>query len=309
MAECTFKQFQEMYPSDDVCLAKLMEVNYGGTEIVCPGCGVDSKFHPLSKRRAFVCQYCGHHIYPCAGTIFHKSRTKLTEWFFVMYLMTSTRHGVAAKEVERQLGVTYKCAWRMCHELRKLMASADFGGPLGSGGKHVEIDETVMGGYQSNRERRTKGSNKSLVFGMVERDGKLRAGPIPNLSQDTLESIVRGHVVEGTRISADEWDSYNDLKHGYHLSRVNHSQKEYVRREVRMIDDITFVFEKIHTNTIEGHWGHFKRAVLGTHVHISAKHMWKYVAEFTYRRNYRHSHMTMFDRLVAACGLPRLQDA
>jgi ISXO2 transposase-like protein/transposase-like zinc ribbon protein len=296
MAECTFKQFQEMYPSDDVCLAKLMEVNYGGTEIVCPGCGVDSKFHPLSKRRAFVCQYCGHHIYPCADTIFHKSRTKLTEWFFVMYLMTSTRHGVAAKEVERQLGVTYKCAWRMCHELRKLMASADFGGPLGGGGKHVEIDETVMGGYQSNRNRRRKGSNKSLVFGIVERDGMLRAGPIPDLSQNTLESIVREHVIEGTKISADEWDSYNDLKYGFDLGRVNHSKKQWTWGEH-------------HTNTIEGQWGHFKRAVLGTHVHISAKHMWKYVAEFTYRRNYRHSHMTMFDRLVAACGPPRLQDA
>jgi hypothetical protein len=183
----------------------------------------------------------------------------------------------------------------MAHELRKLMASADYGGPLGGDGKHVEIDETIMGGYQSNRARRAKGSNKSLVFGMVERDGKLRAGPIPNLSQDTLESIVRGHVVEGTRLSADEWDSYNDLKFGFDLGRVNHSKKEWVAGVH-------------HTNTIEGHWGHFKRAVRGTHVRISAKHMWKYVAEFTYRRNYRHSHVVMFDRLVAAFALPRLQD-
>jgi transposase-like protein len=303
----TFKEFTAIYPDDASCLEKLMEVNYGGTEIVCPGCGVETKFHPLTKRKAYVCQHCGHHIYPCAGTIFHKSRTNLTKWFFAMYLMTSTRHGVAAKEIERQLGVTYKCAWRICHELRKLMASADYGGPLGGGGKHVEIDETVMGGYQSNRERRAKGSNKSLVFGMVERGGKLRAGPIPDLSQNTLESIVRGHVVEGTKISADEWDSYNDLEHGYDLSRVNHSKKEYVRRKITMYAD-SYTVEKIHTNTIEGHWGHFKRAVLGTHVHISAKHMWKYVAEFNYRYNYRESHAIMFDRLVAAFALPRLQD-
>src|SRR6202051_4991178 len=203
MAKYTFKQFQSEYPNDAACLAKLMEINYGGTEITCPGCGVErARFHPMTKRRAFACQECGHHIYPCAGTIFNKSRTNLTKWFFAMYLMTSTRHGVAAKEIERQLGVTYKCAGRICHELRKLMAAADYGGPLGGPGKHVEIDETVMGGYQSNRERRSKGSNKSLVFGMVERGGKLRAGPIPDLSQNTLESIVRGHVVEGTRITA-----------------------------------------------------------------------------------------------------------
>jgi len=303
----TFKEFTAIYPDDASCLEKLMEVNYGGTEIVCPGCGVETKFHPLTKRKAYVCQHCGHHIYPCAGTIFHKSRTNLTKWFFAMYLMTSTRHGVAAKEIERQLGVTYKCAWRICHELRKLMASADYGGPLGGNGKHVEIDGTVMGGYQSNRERRSKGSNKSLVFGMVERGGKMRAGPIPDLSQNTLESIVRGHVVEGTKISADEWDSYNDLEHGYQLSRVNHSKKEYVRREIKMYAD-SYTVEKIHTNTIEGHWGHFKNAVRGTHIHISAKHMWKYVAEFNYRYNYRDSHAFMFDRLVAAFALPRLQD-
>jgi hypothetical protein len=121
----------------------------------------DHQISTLTKRRAFVCQLCGQHIYPCAGTIFHKSPTNLTKWFFTMYLMTSTRHGVAAKEIERQLGVTYKCAWRMCHELRKLMASADFSGPLGGDGKHVEIDETTKGGYQSNRERRAKGSNKT----------------------------------------------------------------------------------------------------------------------------------------------------
>ena len=221
----TFKEFQAIYPSDAVCLGKLMQVNYGGTEIVCPGCGIETKFHPLNKRKAYVCQHCGHHIYPCAGTIFHKSRTNLTKWFFAMYLMTSTRHGVAAKEIERQLGVTYKCAWRMCHELRKLMASADYRGPLSG---HVEIDETVMGGFQKNRVRRAKGSNKSLVFGMVERNGNLRAGPIPDLSQFTLEPIVLENVTEGSTISSDEWVSYNDLKRVYNHGRVNHSKKEYV---------------------------------------------------------------------------------
>ena len=130
-----------------------MQVNFGGTEIVCPGCARSTKFHRLTERRAYVCQHCGYHVYPCAGTIFHKSRTPLTIWFFVMYLMTSTRHGVAAKEVQRQTGVTYKCAWRMCDELRKLMASADFSGPLGGDGKHVEMDETYTGPRQTARDR------------------------------------------------------------------------------------------------------------------------------------------------------------
>src|SRR5438132_124366 len=164
MSKYTFKQFQAEYPNDAACLAKLMEINFGGTEIVCPACGVRTNFHMMSTRRAFACQDCGHHVYPCAGTIFHKSRTKLTHWFFAMYLMTSTRHGVAAKEIEQQIGVTYKCAWRMCHELRKLMASADYSGPLSG---HVEIDETRIGGYQSRDDRTAKGDNKTIIMGIV----------------------------------------------------------------------------------------------------------------------------------------------
>jgi transposase len=196
MAKYTFKQFQAEYPNDAACLAKLMEINYGGTKITCPACGVErSRFHPMTKRRAFACQECGHHIYPAAGTIFHKSRTNLTKWFFAMYLMTSTRHGVAAKEIERQLGVTYKCAWRMCHELRKLMASADdkWGGPMGG---HIEIDETLVGG----RRKADEPENKTIVFGMLQRDGRLLAAPIPDVTIYTVEGIINENIPAGTKI-------------------------------------------------------------------------------------------------------------
>jgi DNA-directed RNA polymerase subunit RPC12/RpoP/transposase-like protein len=296
MTKYTFKEFQAEYPDDAACLAKLMEINYGGTEIHCPACGIKTTFHMMSKRRAFACQECGHHIYPCADTIFHKSRTKLTLWFFVMYLMTSTRHGVAAKEVQRQTGVTYKCAWRMCRELRKLMASADYTGPMRG---HVEVDETHVGGHQSFSDRKHEGSNKTIVMGIVERDapgfvGTLRAGPVPNDSASTLETIVTANVEPGSAVSTDEHKAYKYLGElGYRHGTVTHSAGEYVRGET-------------HTNTLEGHWSLFKRAIRGTHVHISAKHMWKYVAEFSYRRNFRYSHRAMFDRLVASFSLPRL---
>ncbi len=294
MSKYTFKQFQAEYPNDAACLAKLMEINYGGTEITCPACGVErAKFHPMTKRRAFACQECGHHIYPAAGTIFHKSRTNLTKWFFAMYLMTSTRHGVAAKEIERQLGVTYKCAWRMCHELRKLMAAADHdfgGGPKLKG--HVEIDETFVGG----RRKRNEPDNKTVVMGMLQRDGKIVAGPVPDATIYTLEGIINENVEPGSTISTDEWRGYHGLKHAYDHGTVNHSAEEYVRGIH-------------HTNSIEGHWSLLKRAIKGTHVHISSKHAWKYISEFSYRRNMRHSHWGMFNLLVHAFALPRLQDA
>src|SRR4051812_44980235 len=177
MTEYTFKEFQAEFPDDAACLARIMEIQYGGEVAECQVCGCKRQFHPMSKRRAYACQVCGHHIYPCAGTIFHKSSTKLSIWFFAMYLMTSTRHGVAAKEIERQTGVTYKTSWRICHELRKLMASADYSGPFSG---HVEVDEIVLGGVNKGRGHARKMENKTLIMGMVEREGRIRAMPIPN---------------------------------------------------------------------------------------------------------------------------------
>ncbi len=124
MTQYTLEEFQAEYPDNSACLSKLMEIRYGRDQIKCPKCGITgAKFYPLSTRRGFACQHCGRHIFPAAGTIFHKSRTPLTKWFFAMYLMTSTRHGVSAMEIHRQLGVTYKAAWRMCRELRKRMSN------------------------------------------------------------------------------------------------------------------------------------------------------------------------------------------
>jgi transposase len=297
MAEYTFKEFQAEYPTDEACLEQLMVVQYGSTEFACPSCGVaNAKFHLMSQRKAYACQECGHHVYPCAGTIFHKSRTKLTTWFFAMYLITSTRHGVAAKEIERQCGMTYKCAWRICHQLRELMASADFAGPLGGKGKHVEVDETLIGG-EARKHGKGKGrrAQKTIVMGIVERDGKLWSGPVPDDTNATLEPIILENVAPDTVISTDGHTSYQNLGRSYEHGVVKHSEKQYV-------------VGIHHTNTIEGHWSHFKRAVKGTHVHISGKHLWKYCAEFNYRRNYRHSHTLMFNRLVSAFALPRSKE-
>ena len=100
--------------------------------------------------------------------------------------MTSTRHGVAAKELERQLGCTYKTAWRMESEMRKLMAQSDFHGPLSG---HVEVEETIVGGRNTGKGRTNKMANKTIVFGMLKRGGSVRAGPVPNARQTTLEPV------------------------------------------------------------------------------------------------------------------------
>lgn len=288
----TFKQFKEQYPDDAACLNQIMKEQYGGTVFECPSCKVaDSKFHRITNRRAYACQNCGHHIYPCVGTIFEKSTTPLNLWFFAMYMMTSTRHGVAAKELERQLGVTYKCAWRMAHEIRKLMATADNGGKLSG---HIEIDETMIGGKRKGKRGRGA-AGKTVVLGMVEREGNIRAGVIPNVKRKTLEPIINANVERGSIVTTDELPSYNCLAANYQHGQVNHGRKEYAKGIH-------------HVNSLEGHWSILKRSIRGTHTHISEKHMWKYISEFSYRRNMRLSHAAMFNQLVASFSLPRLQE-
>jgi transposase-like protein len=293
----TFKQFQAQFPDDASCLLSVMHSQYGGTYIHCPSCGVEQQFHPMAERRGFAGQDCGHHIYPCAGTIFHKSSTKLANWFFAMYLMTSTRHGVAAKELERQIGCTYKTAWRMAHELRKLMAATNADR---SGGKkltgHVEVDETFVGGRSTGRGHARKFDNKSIVFGMLERGGDVIAGVVQNRGVEILQGTIIRNVEKGSRISSDEHRSYMTLgRKGFYHRVVNHHEEIWTDGDT-------------HTNSIEGHWSQLKRSIRGTHIHVSAKHLWKYICEFSYRRNMRSDHRAMFDLLVIGLSLPRLAE-
>jgi len=140
----TLKQFQALYPTDDACLAHIFRVRFGD-EPVCPKCGQVNTFHRLKKMPAYTCN-CGHHLHPMAGTPFQSTRTPLTTWFHVMFLFTSSRNGVSAKEVQRQTGVTYKTAWRMCHEIRKYMGWVDGDCGLGGPGHVVEADKAFIGG-------------------------------------------------------------------------------------------------------------------------------------------------------------------
>ena len=277
----TIKDFRKRYPNDDVCLQELMQKRFGLSS-KCPAkyCKKPTKFHKIKGRQCYECQWCGHQIYPTAGTIFHKSTTPLTDWFYVMYLMTATRSGVSAKEIQRQLGVTYKCAWRMCHQIRKAM---DENTVLKG---TVEADETYVGGKGKNNKRGRGAENKTLVFGLVERKGAVMGRVVGNVKSSTVMPIVRSQVAIGTQVMTDEYPIYNKLKiNGYKHKRVNHGHKQYVRGNV-------------HTNTIEGFWSQLKRSISGTHVSVSPKHLQKYVDEFAFRYNQRDEIMPMFDRLL-----------
>jgi len=282
--------FFKMFADDDACLEHLFRVRFGDLK-TCPKCKKESKFSRLSKSPAYACQWCGHHIHPMKGTPFQASHTPLQKWFYAIYLFTTTRHGVPAKELQRQLSVTYKTAWRMGHEIRKYMAQIDGDTPLGG---TVEIDETVVGGRQKGIGGGFKVlGNKAIVFGMVERGGKVMTKIVPDYKLKTLYPIIQANVVKGSEVHTDEARQYMSLGHfGYKHEKVNHKQREYARG-------------KVHTNSIENMWAQLKRSIRGTHIHVSKKHLQSYLGEFEFRFNLRKAPHLMFDRLLFGFGTSR----
>lgn len=278
----TISDFRNRFPTDDSCLDEIFQHRYGSLT-VCPAenCRKAAKFYRVSTRRCYACQWCGYQLYPTKGTPFEKTSTPLSSWFYVIYLMTATRSGVSAKEVERQLGVTYKTAWRMCHQVRKLMAGKDVE-PLKG---HVEVDETYSGGKRKGKRGRGA-EGKTPVFGMLQREGSLVARVVQDVRKKTLMPLMEQHVAKGTTVSSDELKSYNGVAAaGYVHGTVNHSQKQYVNGEH-------------HTQSIEGFWSRLKLSIRGTHVHVSKQHLQKYVDEFSFRFNNRESPAQMFDQVL-----------
>ena len=166
-ASATIQEFLAKFSTAEACLQHLFDTRFGQGH-VCPSCNKKAKWYRIQAERAYSCQWCGHHIHPTVGTPFEDSRTPLQLWFYAIYLFTTSRHGVPAKELERQLGVTYKTAWRMADLIRKHMATVDDEWPLFG---NVEVDETYIGGRTKGMGRHYTG-NKAIVFGMMQRDGQ-----------------------------------------------------------------------------------------------------------------------------------------
>ena len=268
----TVRDFFKQFPDDDACLAHLFTVRYGDDH-ACPKCETKGKYHRLKKVKAFSCQNCGHHLHPMAGTIYEGSTTPLQLWFYA-FLFTKSRNGVSGKELQRQLGVTYKTAWRMGHKIREHMARVDGDDPLGGSGKTVQVDETFVGGYKKGGQG---GKGKTIVMGMLEEGGDVMTEVIETRQiRDIIPPIIE-NVLPETEIQTDEMYSYKTVSKmgmGYTHKSVDHSIKQYVGKDGET------------TNSIEGFFMHLKRTIKGTHIWVSEKHMHSYLdeAEFIYNR-------------------------
>jgi transposase-like protein len=282
----TLRQFQADFPTEEACLDHLMRTRFG-IQHECGSCGRTAKFYRVAKRRSYACEWCGYQVFPTAGTPFDRTRTPLRDWFYVMFLFTTTRNGVAAKRVERELGVTYKTAWRMCHQIREYMASLDSDDPLGGAGEVVQIDETLIGGETPGCGRGNYRANKSVVLGMLEPNGELITRVIPNVKRHTLWPAICSYVLPGTTLHTDELGSYRSISlRGFRHLTCNHARGEYVSERGATV------------NNLEGFWNVLKRGIAGTHIHVSEKHLPKYLGEFEYRWNMRAVPHLMLDRLL-----------
>jgi transposase len=291
---CNIKEFNKKFPDDEACLEYLFKRDYGHLT-KCPHCSNKFSYSKRGGTKAYQCNYCGNPISPTANTIFHKSSTSLKNWFYVIFLFAKSKNGVAAKEIERQLGVTYKCAWRICKKVRELLAENDDNDFTDSGSNNgYEIDETYVGGKEKNKHYNKKtlhAQGRSLkakipVIGIVQKGGSIVAKVTTNTSNVVINKLLKKYVPVNSEVHTDEYRGYSNLKKiGYKHKKCNHSKGK-------------FVVKGSHTNTIEGFWSQLKRSVHGTYHAVSPKYLQTYVNEFAFRFNLRKSEKPIFDCIL-----------
>jgi transposase-like protein len=247
----------------------------------CPYCG-GVRIYDLKGGMRHKCADCRLSFSVKVGTIFEDTKIPLRKWLAAIWLITTHKKGIASTTLSRDIGVTQKTAWFMLHRLRHAARTRSFNRPMGGEGRAIEVDETFIGGKGKNqslsRRRADKATGaprggavgKTIVMGLLERGGDLRAGVVSNTSQQELETVVRAHVAEGATVYTDEHRGYRDLKNGYDHQTVAHAREEYARGSV-------------HTNSIEGFWSLLKRQIIGIHHWVSPKHLDQYVAEASWR--------------------------
>ena len=282
----TLRQFQARFPTEDACLEHLKLVRYGAKH-TCAKCEREAKYYRVKARRSYECEHCGYQIYPTAGTPFQKTRTSLRDWFYVMFLFTSTRNGVAAKRVQREIGVTYKTAWRMCKLIRAYMGYVDGDDAIGGfDGQPVEIDHAFIGGAGNHRDGVEE--NKKVVLGMVERGGNVIARHLPARKSALILAAFQAYLKPGTHVASDAEASFaavTMLGKGHSHTQIKRSAGEF------KVNGQT-------TGHVEGFWNLVKRGINGTYISVSQKHMQTYLSEFEFRYNLRRSPHMMFDLLL-----------
>lgn len=273
------KELFQKFADEQKCRDFLVQQRWGGCP-VCPYCGSD-KWYKIEDGKRFKCgnKECHKKYSVTVGTIFHASNIPLSTWLPALYLVTSHKKGISSCQLAKHLGVCQKTSWFMINRIREALKDKKGNILMNT----VEVDELYYG-TKSKAVQEINGvkenvsvfANKRMIVGLLERGGELKMKVAGNDYDKTkIYSIVYDNVDKSASLMTDGEGAYVSIGKQYasHES-VNHKIKEYVRG-------------KVHTNSIEGAFGLFRRTIIGTYHKVSPKHLDRYCDEFEYRYNTR----------------------
>lgn len=251
---------------------------------VCPHCKSEKAYTLTGKKESaspvrkgvYKCSSCRKQFSVRVGTIFEDSKIELRKWLIAIHLMTSSKKGISSLRIQRELGVTYKTAWFITHRIREAMKQDPIKGMLGGGGNTVECDETFVGGKARNAHG-DKVPEKKAVAVLVERDGRVRAKHVENVSATELRQHIIDNVHIDSKIVSDDFTSYKRIGKPFSKGHdtVQHTNGEYVNKDGE------------HTNTAESFNALLKRGHYGIYHQMSKKHLHRYCDEFVFRWDHR----------------------
>jgi transposase-like protein/IS1 family transposase len=244
---------------------------------VCEKCGSVNVGY-ISSRARYQCREkgCRKQFSLTTGTIFESTHLPLEKWCVAVWMILNCRNGVSSCEIARTIGCKQQSAWHVLHRVRAIIAQCHDGKLSGT----IEADATVVGGLLKNmheKKRATIGkrANKTIVHAVREREsGQIRANVIGDESTDTLRAMIAANVEPGSRLTTDAWPAYRRLRDTFDHDYVSHMDGEYVRGDV-------------HTNGCENFFNCLRRALKGTYIKATPKHLDAYVNEAVYRFNIR----------------------
>jgi transposase-like protein len=262
------------FADEAVCRDFVAQLRWPGG-VICPRCE-STAIGRIASRSLWRCKACQYQFTIKKGTIFEDSPIPLSKWLPALWMYSSFKKGVSSHQLAKNLGVTQKSAWFMAHRIRLAMEIGNFDRPLSG---EVEADETFIGGkakfqHEVNRKHIGTGAmGKTIVMGLLERDGDVRASVIPSRRKRTLQDHVRASVAPGSTVYTDALKSYEGLDADYIHGVIDHAER--------------YVQDRIHTNGLENFWSLFKRMIYGTHHSVDPEHLDRYLAEATTRFNGR----------------------
>lgn len=243
----------------------------------CPHCGFKTGIYHYTSRPIYKCSNCNSQFRVTTGTIFESSKIPLPKWFLAIKLIACTKKSMSSYQLAKELGITQKSAWYMETNIRLMLGNKSYKKMLSG---IVEVDEVYMVRDTKVKTKRGRGTNKSKVFGIRERNsekkeqGELRIQMVKKTDSKHLHPIIFDNVDIGAWLMSDEYKAYNQLEDYFARGVINHKSRHYANGEV-------------HVNSLEGAWSHLRKLISGTYHRPTPKHLQKYLDEFEFRYNHR----------------------